>query len=288
MVRELGLYLTIQGSKKSFVIPYANGDIPKPAFTGYTSCYAKEIESFLESKRSAGLKYRHEEPRLKDFDEFYNGQPYLPPQQLAAAFLHSQEGLSCSKGRRSASVIKGFGKYLNDSGCPNTFTIVDKNHVAGPYTDEIEAFVAFKKSCGYKYLGQGNLIKRFDVFCATEENRSLTPQQLADKWVLKKDGEPPNTRAGRVGPVRVFGKYLTSIGHPKAFMIADDAAQGGTPKPPYLFTEDDIEELFTVCSVFKPDEKDPSKHIVIPAELDANGGRIGCEYSIKVMRLLIH
>lgn len=47
MVRELGMYLTMQSSTKSFVVPYANGDMPKPAFTGYTGSFAEEIVSFL-------------------------------------------------------------------------------------------------------------------------------------------------------------------------------------------------------------------------------------------------
>jgi site-specific recombinase XerD len=260
------MYLAMQGNRKSFVVPYANGDMPKPAFTGYTGSFAEEIISFLKTKRSAGLKYRHEEFRLKDFDKFCNEQSTLKlsPRQLADAFIHFQEERGYSKSRRSTSVIKAFGNYLTDNGCSNAFTIIDKNFVAGPYAEEISAFVAFKKSCGFKYLNSGYHLRSFDVFCASKENKSLTPQQLADKWVLKRDNEHPNTRAGRVDPVRVFGKYLTSIGHPKAFVIADDAAQGGTPKPPYLFSEDDIDTFFGACAELKPDEKEPSMHIVLP------------------------
>ena len=88
---------------------------------------------------------------------------------------------------------------------------------------------------------------------------------MADKWVLKRENENSNTRAGRVGPVRVFGKYLVNIGHPKAFLIADDVAKSKKPTPPYLFTEGDINEFFAACAKLKPDEKDPSAHIVLPA-----------------------
>jgi len=192
IARELGVYLAIQGSKKSFMIPYANGDMPKPAFAGYTSLFAEDIESFLEAKRSAGLKYRHEEFSLKDFDRFCNEHPALSPQQMADAFLHSQKGLSYSKGRRSNSVIKAFGNYLTDCGCQNAFTIINKYLVAGPYAEAVSDFIAFKKSCGFKYVGSGNYLKRFDVFCASKENESLNPQQLADKWCLKIEDEHPN------------------------------------------------------------------------------------------------
>jgi len=266
-IREFGLYLTMQGNTKSFVIPYANGDMPKPAFSGYTGLFAKEIEAFLKAKRSAGSKYRQEEFRLKDFDRFCNEQSNLEltPQQLADTFILAQKDGSRGKFRRSSSVIKAFGNYLTQNGCSNAFTILDKNYVAGPFTEEIAAFVAFKKSSGFMYLNSGYFLRSFDAFCASKENESLPPQQVADKWVLKRDYEHPNTRAGRVNPVRVFGKYLTSIGHPKAFVIAADTAQGGTPKPPYLFSEDDIEIFFAACSELKPDEKEPSLHIVLPA-----------------------
>jgi integrase len=267
MIRELGMYLTMQGSTKSFVVPYANGDMPKPAFTGYTGPFAEEIVLFLKTKRSAGSKYRQEEFRLKDFDRFCNEQSdlELTPQQLADAFILSQKDGSRDKFRRSSSVIKAFGSYLTQNGCSNAFTILDKNYVAGPFAEEILAFVAFKKSSGFKYLNSWYILRSFDAFCASKENESLAPQQVADKWVLKRDDEHPNTRTSRVNPVRVFGKYLTNIGHPKAFVIADDTAQGGTPKPPYLFSGDDIEIFFAACAELKLDGKEPSLHIVLPA-----------------------
>ena len=267
MLRELGLYLTTKGSAKSFVVPYANGDMPKPAFTGYTGLFAKEIVSFLKTKRSAGLKYRIEEFCLRDFDRFCNEQSNLElsPQQLVDAFIHFQEEHGYSKSRRSNSVIKALGKYLTNNGCSNAFTIIDKNFIAGPYAEEISAFIAFKKSCGFKYLHSGYYLRLFGAFCSLKENESLTPQQLADKWVLKRDNEHPNTRAGRVNPVRVFGRYLTSIAHPKAFMIAADVAQKGTPKPPYLFSEDDIDTFFGACAKLEPVETEPAMHIVLPA-----------------------
>jgi len=264
-IREFGLYLTMLGSEKSFAIPYANKELPKPPFTGYTSLFSEGIESFLELKRSSGLKYRYEEFRLKAFDRFCNEHPDLLPQQLADTFLRIQDGCGRCNHKRSVCVIKALGSYLADRDYPNVFSIVDESYIAGPFAEEIDAFVAFKKFCGYKYRGARNHLRNFDVFCASEENGFLNPQQLADKWILKRNGENSNTRAGRVGPVRVFGKYLTCIGHPKAFAIADDAAQGGTPRPPYLFSGDDIERFFAACAKLKTDEKDPAMHIVLPA-----------------------
>lgn len=259
MVREFGLYLTMQGSKKSFAIPYASGDMPKPPFAGYTSLFAEGIESFLKAKKSAGLKYRQEVFRLKDFDGFCNEHSDLSPQQLAESFMQSREWVSHSKGKRSRSVIKEFGRYLTANGYSNSFNVVKEYFAAGPYAEEISAFVAFKRSCGYNYSNAEYHLKCFDAFCASEE---IAPQQRADKWCLKRGDEHPNTRASRVGPVRVFGKR---IGHPKAFSIADDAAQGVTPKPPYLFSENDIDLFFDACARLRPDKKDPFIHIVLPA-----------------------
>ncbi|WP_028308340.1 tyrosine-type recombinase/integrase [Desulfitibacter alkalitolerans] len=267
MIREFGMYLTMQSSLKSFEVPYVNGVMPKPAFTGYTGLFAPEIVSFLKTKRSSGLKYTNEEFRLKDFDRFCNEQSNLElnPQQLADKFLLTQDDGSCSKRSRNTSVIRAFGIYLTAIGCSNAFSIPDRNYIAGPYAEEISTFIAFKISSGFKYKQAGYRLRTFDAFCASKENELLTPQQLADKWVLKRGDEHPNTRAGRVGSVRVFGKYLTSIGYPKAFVIEEDTAQGGTPKPPYLFSEDDIELFFGACTELKPDEKEPSLHIVLPA-----------------------
>jgi len=266
-VREFGLHLTLHGSRNAFVIPYSNGQMPKPAFAGYASLFAKEIELFLKVKRHAGLKYRDEELRLKDFDRFCNDHPDLSPQQLADTFIRSRKQIGHFIGRKSAAVIKQLGNYLTNSGCSNAFAIADKHFVAGPYADEIARFVAFKQSCGYKYLNHVRHLRHFDAFCALEENESLPPQKMADKWVLKREDEHPNTRAARVGPIRVFGKYLISLGHPKGFIIADDVALRGPPKPPYLFSGDDIDMFFDACAGLKPNGKDKSFHIVIPAAI---------------------
>jgi integrase len=264
-VREMGLYLTMHASKKAFMIPYANGDMPRPPFMGYTSLFAEEIKSFLESKRAAGLKYRLEMFRLRDFDRYCNEQNNMSPQQLAESFIQSRKQVGYFMGKRSHSVINEFGKYLTSNAHPTAFLIINKECVIGPFAQDIAAFVAYKKSCGFKYVSEGNYLRRYDAFCALRENISLNSQQIADKWVLKRGDEHPNTRAARIGPVRVFGKYLTSIGHPMAFTIADDTASGIAPKPPYLFSGDDIEIFFAACVEMKPDTKKPYDHIVLPA-----------------------
>jgi integrase len=264
VIREFGLYLTIQRSNKSFELPYADGSMPRPAFTGYSSLYAEEIEAFLEARRSAGAKYRHEDIRLKDFDRFCSEHPGLSLQQLADTYICTQKDCSRDKAKRSTSVMRSFGAYLTDNAHPDAFTITHKGFVAGPYAEEAATFVAFKRSCGYKYKSSGYQLGCFDRFCALEENEGFTPQQLADRWVLKRGDEHPNSRAGRVGPVRVFGKYLTSLGHAMAFSIADDVARGGMAKPPHLFSEQDIEAFFGACARLGQDDKDPTAHIVLP------------------------
>jgi len=144
-------------------------------------------------------------------------------------------------------------------------TVIAKDAFYGPLSEEIRGFIAFKRSCGYKYENSEYQLRRFDAFCALEENKELSPQQLADKWVLRKGDERPNTRAGRVGPARVFGKHLTCMGHPLAFTIANDATQKGASRPPRLFSEDEIDAFFGACAVMRSKRSDPTAHIVIPA-----------------------
>jgi len=263
-VREFGFYLNLQGSKKSFVIPYANGDVPKTAFSGYTSSFADEIISFLKFKRSGGHKYKQEEWRLRDFDIFCNEHPDSPPQQLAATFVQSRKEIGFFMGERSGSTIREFGRFLTDNLSINAFDITEPYFIHGPYAEEIAAYVTLRRSLGYKYQSGEYMLKCFDAFCASEDNVSLSPQQLADKWILKRGDEHPNSRVGRVGPVRVFGKYLTSIGHSEAFIIMNDVASGVAPNPPYLFSKYEIEAFFSACTKLQPDENDPSMHIVLP------------------------
>jgi len=265
MIRGLGNHLTMRGSTKSFVVPYANGGLPKPAFNGYASLFAEGIISFLNMARSVGLEYKYEEYFLKEFDRFCIGQHNVSPQQMADAFIvKTEEVYSNATNRRIIYVIKALGSYLTENDFSNAYTIIDKDFIAGPFAEEISVFVAFKKSCGFKYYHNNYILRLFDSFCVLEGSESLQPQQLADKWVLKRENEHPNTRNSRVSCVRSFSKYLTSIGHPKAFVIENNIAQKGTSKPPFLFTEDDINTFFAACSELKPNEKEPSASIVLP------------------------
>jgi integrase len=264
-VRELGLYLTLHHSKKAFMLPCADGKLPRPKFAGYGSLFASELESFLDAKRSSGIKYRHEEFCLRDFDRFCCEQPALTLQQLAETFISMQGELSVHKRTRSTSVLRTLGAHLAKNGHPSAFIIPYEQFVKGPYAEVISTFVAFKRSCGYTYKSGDYQLRCFDTFCASEENSDLSPQQRADKWIVRRGDECVNTRAGRVGPIRVFGKYLTSIAHPLAFVIADNAVPKGHAKPPYLFTEEDIGAFFSACAKLEPNERDPMAHIVLPA-----------------------
>lgn len=266
LVREFGLFLTLQNSPKAFALPYSDGSAPKPAFTGYTSSLAESIVSFLAEMRMAGFKYRHGELCLREFDTFCNSPSVstLGTQGMATAFLHGQAGRSADKQRKCASAVKALGKFLSARGSGNAFCILEPDQPTGPFKNEISAFVGFKKSAGYKYKSAERALHAFDKFCAMS-GVSIPFQQLAEIWSQRIGGEHPNNRSSRVGPVRVFGKHLQGIGSPKAFVIADDVARGCAPEPPYLFYEDDVDAFFRACAELEPDKKDPAMHIVLPA-----------------------
>lgn len=219
---------------------------------------AKEIGEFINFKRQSGSPYTSSMFALKAFDRFCNAQENraLTPQQLAEAWVKPGDDKPKYDG---GCCVRQLGQYLTTKGHPKAFTISSAKGNAprlfginsGPFVSEIKAFVEQKRSAGRKYVSEEYCLKAFDKFCSMKKNEFLTHQQLADTWCKKV--KEKNT--ANIGMIRELGLYLTMEGSTK----------GRAPKPPYLFSEDDIELFFGACAKLKPDEKEPSLHIVLPA-----------------------
>lgn len=80
--------------------------------------------------------------------------------------------------------------------------------------DELQSFIAFMHSQGYIYKAEEYQLHRFDSFCSehVEYNVATLTQAAVRAWSLQFSNENANTRNYRVSYIRVFAKYLVSIG----------------------------------------------------------------------------
>jgi len=111
-------------------------------------------------------------------------------------------------------------------------------------SNEIKEFLAYKRQIGCTYITAEFELKAFDRFCDMEENRQLTPQELADAWMKPSDNKP---RYGDGFSVRQLGQYLVETDHANAFSILSN--KGNVAR-----------KLFIKIGPFEKDIKDFIEH----------------------------
>lgn len=127
----------------------------------------------------------------------------------------------------------------------------------------IKAFVAFKRSLGWKY-GTGEFyLREFDRFCAEHESASSL-QEIVKNWVIIRNTECPNTHRVRVAPIREFGKYLQASEYPDVFVIPKKICRKQVRAIPHFFTDEEIVAFFRVCDTLTPRKENLVRHLVLP------------------------
>lgn len=78
--------------------------------------------------------------------------------------------------------------------------------VFAPY---IIGLIEEKRSLGYKYSSQLEILRRFDRFCCEYyPNESVLSREIMLAWAAKRPGEHPGTLQGRITPVKELAKYI--------------------------------------------------------------------------------
>lgn len=115
----------------------------------------------------------------------------------------------------------------------------------------LDAFIAQKQACGYKYLVEAESLRRFLRFA---EEYGLSSCQLerslVDAYGKPRLNETAKNRANRINDVRQFTKYL-NINGVKAYVPAP-AKKNASNFAPYIFTSDEIRRIIYAADSIKP------------------------------------
>ncbi|MFC4766086.1 tyrosine-type recombinase/integrase [Effusibacillus consociatus] len=128
----------------------------------------------------------------------------------------------------------------------------------------MEAFVAFKRSLGWKYETSEFYLREFDRFCAKHESEGASLKEIVKSWVSLRETECSNTQRVRVAPVREFSKYLQSSKHSYAFVIPNKVCRKQTRTIPHFFTNEEIIRFFNACDTLTPRKENLVRHLVLP------------------------
>lgn len=129
----------------------------------------------------------------------------------------------------------------------------------------IAGYISEKRSVGYKFIKGASLLKKLDEFLSNEK---LTTKNLSKEtvmhWTEKRSHEKETTRSKRISIIRGFAEYMTRLGYeayiyPRSAVKIDRYAYS-----PYIFSEEEIMEIFTVCDHYPTSAASPNRHLVLP------------------------
>jgi integrase len=122
------------------------------------------------------------------------------------------------------------------------------------FAGRLESMLDFRAARGYKRETYLSHYIRFDRYCCEQsrEDRQLS-MELVHEWL---ESDDTHELARRSSAIRLFGEYLDAIGE-TAYVLPNKYATGGKPKPPYIFTDDEMTALFAAIDMLKPIESEP-------------------------------
>jgi integrase len=129
------------------------------------------------------------------------------------------------------------------------------------FAGRLSAMLEFRAARGYKRDTYLNHYIRFDRYCCAQrcENHGLT-LELVHEWL---ESDDTYELARRATAIRLFGQYLDAVGE-TAYVLPNKYASGGKPKPPYIFTDDEMSALFAAIDRLKPTESEPYLNEIAP------------------------
>jgi integrase len=138
---------------------------------------------------------------------------------------------------------------------------------SGVLASTCRAFVAEKRSVGYKYNTEA---KRLCTFSRFTLNYALPADTLTETvvraWITKKPTESGINHRARFSLIKSFAEYMIRRGYSAYVPQSDEIGKHQKTFVPYIFTHDEIRRFFTVADEMKflHHSTAPRRHLIMP------------------------
>ncbi len=113
------------------------------------------------------------------------------------------------------------------------------------FRDEFCGLITLKQSLGFKYEAEAAAFRRIDTFfCQHQLTEKRLSKELCDHWCQKRSYESAANHAHRISSLRVFCKYLSSVGIP-AYIPPHGLTRHPEKYDAHIYTPDELERFFT-------------------------------------------
>jgi integrase len=112
------------------------------------------------------------------------------------------------------------------------------------FQDEFRDLIALKQTLGFKYETDAMAFGRIDsFFCENGLSEKHLSKQLCDIWCKKRSFESDSNHAGRISNLRVFCKYINSLGIP-AYIPPHRMARHPKKYDAHIYTPEELGRFF--------------------------------------------
>ncbi len=133
----------------------------------------------------------------------------------------------------------------------------------GPFAPMCLEYIEFKRKQGYSFEGQIHILHLIDNFCKDYDiqNYEIT-MEIAEAWSKSRNGECETYRSSRILLMRQFAMFLSEKGY-KTYMQPLFFKRDNLHTP-YIFTTDEIKNIFHVLDNMDYSAKSIYQHKVYP------------------------
>ena len=136
--------------------------------------------------------------------------------------------------------------------------------MTGAFAETADAFIQYKRSCGFKYENEPKCLSRFCKFADSHDVTMIEiTRELTEAWIAPIEGEAAKTRAHRITCVRQFALYLDSIGY-DAYILPEQHGMNSSSFIPYIFTHEQIKALISEVDSTQAWEGSKNMHLALP------------------------
>lgn len=112
------------------------------------------------------------------------------------------------------------------------------------FRSEFTELVALKRALGFKYETDALSFGRIDAFlCDNNLSEKSPSKELCDAWCKKRSYETGANHASRISSLRVFCKYISSLGFP-AYIPPHGLSRHPPKYNAHIFTRDELKRFF--------------------------------------------
>jgi len=150
------------------------------------------------------------------------------------------------------------------------------------FADEINAYLDYKVSSGFKEVSYRSSLRIFDRFCIEHEIASpVFTRDSADEWIKRHEDEAHTTHYSRINTVKNFLLYLSKKGFD--VVVTRDITHRQTQFEPHIYSRDEIRRYFEAVDTFDSarSKKDKIQYPILMRILYCCGTRINETLGIR-------